>query len=640
MIPCSAAQAKTGTGKTLGFLLPVIQRILQDPSLETRRGRWNSDASDIRAIIISPTRELAEQIAAEANKVVKDTGVVVQTAVGGTQKREGLRRIQRQGCHILVGTPGRLIDLLSDSANGISAPKLSAFVLDEADRLLDDGFAPDVARIQSFLPDRRELDRQTLMFSATMPAEVMKMVKTTMKPDFIFLRTVDPNETPTHLKVPQKMVVLDGLENQMPAVLELVKQSVDKHLADPENARPFKAIVYYNTTAEVALAMSCYSFIIDNPANSETVPRLFYTEMHSRLSQGQRTRNSELFRNCKSGILFSSDVTARGMDFPNVTHVIQCGIPRDRETYIHRLGRTARANKSGEGWLIIPEDEIYGFQTKLRKLPLKEDTDSLPSATSSMTKPELADPQVAELFSAVQEAFKATPRSDKHSAYRAYIGAYGHVGKKELIKMINRVALNAWCMEEPPAISSLLASKIGLARVPGVNIGVNNHLDEEDRAKSSSGGGGGSGKFRGNFDEKRGRSNDRFGGDRFGGRGGFGGGDRARGGFGGGDRARGGFGGDRFGGRGGFGGGDRGRGGFGGGDRGRGGFGGDRFGGRGGFGGGDRGRGGFGGGDRGRGGFGGGDRGRGGFGDRNGARRGFGRGDRGGGGFGRSRASF
>src|SRR5699024_10117466 len=140
-----------------------------------------TSASDIRAIIISPTRELAEQIAAEARKVAGSTGVIVQTAVGGTRKREGLRAIQERGCHILVGTPGRLHDIFSDPYSGVSAPKLSALVLDEADRLLDIGFYPVIQDIQSLLPNRNEVDRQTLMFSATLPQGVLSMVKDTMK---------------------------------------------------------------------------------------------------------------------------------------------------------------------------------------------------------------------------------------------------------------------------------------------------------------------------------------------------------------------------------------------------------------------------------------------------------------------------
>lgn len=129
MLLHSLAQAKTGTGKTLAFLVPVMQNILKD--LESTGSKRRPTARDTRALIISPTRELAEQIAVEAEKVARGTGIVVQTAVGGTQKREKLRNIQRQGCHLLVGTPGRLKDILSDKFTGIEVPQLTTFVLDE-----------------------------------------------------------------------------------------------------------------------------------------------------------------------------------------------------------------------------------------------------------------------------------------------------------------------------------------------------------------------------------------------------------------------------------------------------------------------------------------------------------------------------
>ena len=178
--------------------------------------------SEIRALIISPTRELAEQIAVEAKKVAFGTGLSVQTAVGGTQKRAGLAKIQQEGCHLLIGTPGRLKDILSDPWTGVSAPKLNTLILDEADRLLDQGFAPDVEEIQSLLPDPTKVDRQTLMFSATVPREVMQMVRQTLKPDFKHVNTVREDEVPTHHRVPQKLVYTRGLENSLPALLELM----------------------------------------------------------------------------------------------------------------------------------------------------------------------------------------------------------------------------------------------------------------------------------------------------------------------------------------------------------------------------------------------------------------------------------
>lgn len=458
----------------MGFLIPVIQNMLKDPTLEGRRGLWNADHSDIRAVIISPTRELAEQIAVEARKVVSKTGIVVQTAVGGNHKREALQRMQREGCHVLIGTPGRLIDIFSDTRSGVSAPKLQCLVLDEADRLLDDGFAPDIAELQRYFPKREDFDRQTLMFSATVPREVTRMVRTTMKPSFKFVKTVDENEVPTHLSVPQKMVFLRGIENEMPALIELFNNAMREHKADPENKRPFKPIVYYNSTAEVRLAMDAFRNIVDaafrESPRPENIPLLECTEMHSRLSQAARTRNSNFFRNSTSCVLFSSDVTARGMDFPNVTHVIQVGIPRDRETYIHRLGRTARANKKGEGWLFVHDVEFDDLRTKLRKLPLDEDN-SLSLAEIDISKPEAGGEETVALLDKIKSGYQLLPLQDKYDAFRAYFGVYGSANKRKLVQMVNRLTRDGWGLEEPLMISPTLASKMGLRNVPGVAIG-------------------------------------------------------------------------------------------------------------------------------------------------------------------------
>ncbi|KAL4934457.1 P-loop containing nucleoside triphosphate hydrolase protein [Aspergillus undulatus] len=379
------AQAKTGTGKTIAFLVPVLERLLRDPTVRKARfmrGRAKADV-DIRAIIVSPTRELAEQIAVEAKRVAASTGLIVQTAVGGTQKREGLQRIRYDGCHILVGTPGRLKDILSDPSTGVEAPKLSAFVLDEADRLLDDGFAPELMEIKNQLPDPQVVDRQTLMFSATIAREVMNIVRKTMKPDFKFIKTVSDDEVPTHLSVPQKAAVLAGLENAMPAVLELAKRNKDN------TERPFKAIAYFSSTKQVETAYEIFDTLCEDPEKPRSghpLGRMFLGQIHSRLTQGQRTRVANDYRKCKSGILFSSDVTARGMDFPGVTHVLQIGAPRARDDYIHRIGRTARAGKTGEGWLFLHEQELRSFRNLVRDIPIEVD-DSLTTASVDLTAP-------------------------------------------------------------------------------------------------------------------------------------------------------------------------------------------------------------------------------------------------------------
>ncbi|KAL1960820.1 hypothetical protein VTO42DRAFT_5803 [Malbranchea cinnamomea] len=460
------AQAKTGTGKTLAFLVPVVQTLLKDPRLESKvRAVNRASASDVRAIIVSPTRELAEQIAVEARKVVRHTGIVVQAAVGGTRKREGLQRIRREGCHLLVGTPGRLNDLLSDPDSGVRAPNLSVFVLDEADRLLDIGFAPDIARMQQYLPPRTQVDRQTLLFSATVPKGVMSVVSQTMKPDFTFVKTVRDDEIPTHLSVPQKVVFLRGLENQLAAVLDLVKQAIAKHHEDPKNNRPFKAIVYFNSTAEVSLAKTIFSSLKSSWSDSglTSLLNIPITEMHSRLSQSERTANSQYFRRAVSGLLFSSDVTARGMDFPEVTHVIQVGMPRDRETYIHRLGRTARAKKTGEGWLFVTELEFRSLGHRLQDLRIEPDNTSFPVAQTDMTQP-TAPPEVATTLSQLAQAVRQVPDDVKQSAFLGNLNYVMSVkdAKKGYEEIVN-LAKYGWALEQLPRIPPRLEMDLGRA---------------------------------------------------------------------------------------------------------------------------------------------------------------------------------
>ncbi|KAJ4381786.1 hypothetical protein N0V86_003151 [Didymella sp. IMI 355093] len=537
------AQAKTGTGKTLGFLVPVIQRIItRDPKLgEKVRGYKRAKADDIRAIIISPTRELAEQIAVEAKKITENTGLIVQAAVGGTMKRQMLQKTQREGCHILIGTPGRLFDILSDPYSGVKAPALNALVMDEADRLLDDGFTKEIDEIKQHLPDPEEVERQNLMFSATVPRDVVDLVRRTLRPGFHFAKCVNEEEEPTHARVPQRQVSVTGFENIMPTLYELVTKESQKAMASGE--RPFKAIVYFNSTAEVTLAASVFYKLGGGFKKQTPLSGIRNFEIHSKLSQAQRTRASDDFRTCKSGILFSSDVTARGMDFPNVTHVIQVGLPRDRESYIHRLGRTGRAGKEGEGWLIVTPFEKGEIRRRLRGLPLQEATPNLEAAQIDMSQPAEVPEDIGKILQDCVEAHKKVYPDQLDAAFRGLFGSFQWYGDKQgLLDGANRLAEFGWGMSTPPQPPASLF------------------------AGGRRGGGGRSGGY---------------GGDR-GDRGGFGGRDGGRGGFGGRD---GGFGG-RDGGRGGFGGRDGGR------DGGRGGgFGGDRRGGDRGFGGrgGDRG---------------------------------------------------
>ena len=466
----------------------------------------------------------------EARKLTRNTGVIVQTAVGGSHKASGLRAIKTQGCHILVGTPGRLNDILSDPYSQVRAPDLSAFVLDEADRLLDQGFAPAIAAIQDLLPKREQVDRQTLLFSATVPQEVIQIVRQTAKPDFKFVRTVQEGEQQTHEQVPQKLAVLHGLENQIPALVELCKREISR-----KDSRPFKAIIYFNATAEVSLTASILRNL-KSPGESifhkHPLEPARIIEMHARLTQRDRTVAADLFRRADSAIMVSSDVTARGMDFPNVTHVIQMGVPSNRDTYIHRVGRTGRSGKEGTGWLFLTSMEAREAAQRLYRLPLTEDQ-SLSAAKVDMSKDAQLPEDVAKTLTQAIDASRQLPNNLKFACYSASLGVSSWAPKRNLIESLNKRAKYGWGLERPPAISPFLAKKLGLTNVPGVELGV-----DKERGSQFEGGRGGSfgdrslsqGRFSGPRSDGGGfrGSRDRFTGDSDRGRnrGGFDGGQR------------------------------------------------------------------------------------------------------------------
>lgn len=453
------AQAKTGTGKTIAFLLPLMQRMLQDdPSLATRGARRDANASDIRGIVLSPTRELAEQIAAEARQLCSQTGLVVQCATGGTDKRRMLMKTRREGCHLLVATPGRLNDLLQDPASRIRAPNLAAMVLDEADRMLDVGFEKELNDITQSLPDATENARQTMLVSATIPDNVIRLARSMVRPDdFEFVQTIPENESLTHDKIPQHIVTCGGWLNVFPSLFELIEREIEKTKDNPE-ARPFKAIVYFNTTSLVELATDLSRQML---GRSSSGTRCF--SIQSKLTQQQRQRAADFFRRAKSGVLISSDVTARGMDFPDVTHVIQIDTPRDRESYIHRLGRTGRQGKEGEGWLILPQSSLRGARRMLRGLPIN------PSKSLESAETAVASGTTNRHHDELRSIYETTER---HLLAQTYTSMFGVSANKEtLASELNDWAMLGWGWSKPPIVHPRWAHNMGLAHIPGMNLG-------------------------------------------------------------------------------------------------------------------------------------------------------------------------
>ncbi|KAF8454444.1 P-loop containing nucleoside triphosphate hydrolase protein [Kalaharituber pfeilii] len=461
------AQAKTGTGKTIAFLLPVLQRILQGPNPIKLKHNFG-EPLDIRSIIISPTRELAQQIAKEAAILTKYAPhLQIHTAVGGTGKAAGLRSMHKYGCHLLVATPGRLYDLLTDSSSGVKANKMEILVLDEADNLLDQGFADALTDIIKLMPSTEV--RQTLLFSATVPDKVQKMINFALKPKHQILKMVPKNDVPTHTKVEQRLLTVAGFENLLPTLYELMMQEIQ--IATLE--KPFKAIVFFPTAKFAALGAETFGLLRDPETGKNPFHPTRLVEIHSRLTQGQRERAARNFRESQSGILFSSDVTARGMDFPDVTHVFQVGSPMSLEQYIHRIGRTARGlNATGLGYLLLTDIEAPHAMNQLSgTIKLKEYTSHSSVARTDMSKESNLPKSGVEALTRVMEASQNVDLSSKKGAYLANLGYYAYLGKKnQLVASLNRWSTVGWGMQSPPRLSSLLAKRLGLSTTPGIEI--------------------------------------------------------------------------------------------------------------------------------------------------------------------------
>ncbi|KAJ0161055.1 ATP-dependent RNA helicase, mitochondrial [Colletotrichum tanaceti] len=449
-------QAKTGTGKTIAFLLPAIQTLITND-----RGR----SAGISLLVISPTRELAMQIAKEAKALLQHLPQYrVCIAIGGTSKgRE--ERLILDGCDILIATPGRLVDHLSNDSIRESFRHLDTLVLDEADRLLDMGFMPALKDIVSVLPDKAKTKRQGMLFSATIAPHVEKVAGIVLSEGYKFISTINPGESNTHERVPQFLIKVPTFAAVAPAMVGSIRQEA-AHVGPDA----FKAIIF----APTAALADFYGAVLAN------VPGMPPTAvLHSRMSQSKRTKTTNNYRESKSGILVATDVIARGMDFPGVTTVFQVGIPADKESYIHRLGRTARAGAEGRGIFIVTKAEGFFPQWTLKEI-------------SFQTRP-------ADLSSADQVYQIAEQRIDeeqKAKIYQAWLGYYKNSmkslkwEKEQLVAEGNIFARDALASPETPPIMKTVVSKMGLRGTRGLVV----IPDVSDSRHGHRGGGGGEGR--------------------------------------------------------------------------------------------------------------------------------------------------
>jgi len=324
--------AQTGTGKTAAFVLPILQRLSQGP-----RGR-------VRALIVAPTRELAEQIHQDIVKLGRDTKIRSVTVYGGVSKGPQLAALRR-GVEIVVACPGRLLDHVD--AGGINLSHVEVLVLDEADRMCDMGFLPDVRRIIRQVPEKR----QTLFFSATMPKDIRALADRILgDPKTVQIGTIAPAETVSHALYP---VPEDRRKELLIAMLQ--RTATGRVLIFTRTKHRARSLAVYMKKQGIRAAA-----------------------LQGNMSQNQRQQAINGFRNGKIDMLVATDIAARGIDVSQISHVINFDMPNTVDAYTHRIGRTGRIGRSGEAFTFaVWEDSLMvrqiektlGARLERRRLP-------------------------------------------------------------------------------------------------------------------------------------------------------------------------------------------------------------------------------------------------------------------------------
>ncbi|MEO1236111.1 MAG: DEAD/DEAH box helicase [Planctomycetota bacterium] len=313
-------QAKTGTGKTAAFGLPILS--MADPDI---RGQ---------ALVLAPTRELAAQVAGELDNLGKATNIRTSVIIGGESMRSQQKSLDKGG-HLVVGTPGRVMDL--HGRGQLSFDRIRFMVLDEVDRMLDIGFLDDIRKILKHIPaaidkSPAEGGRQTIFVSATMDVQIERLARSFMKPDAEKITTVSGSLTVA--VVDQKYLPVEPWDKRA-LLLKLLKTE-----------KPETTVVFCKTKATVRKVAE---YLKQKDLNVR--------EIHGDLHQSKRTKVMNAFRQERVDVLIASDLAARGLDVDHITHVINYDLPEDPEVYIHRIGRTARAGRGGTAWTFVTPEQ-------------------------------------------------------------------------------------------------------------------------------------------------------------------------------------------------------------------------------------------------------------------------------------------
>ena len=318
--------AQTGTGKTGAFALPILHVL--------SRGHGDGKRSHPRALVLAPTRELAIQIGDEFHAYGKYLHLRHVVIFGGVSQHAQVTKLRR-GVDVIVATPGRLLDLMEQGH--VNLKHVEHLVLDEADRMLDMGFIRDVRKILAKLPE----DRQSLLFSATMPAEVVKLSH-----DMLY--------EPERIDIAPKTIAVEAIRQAVHFVNAKEKQSLLRELLGDKD---MKRVIVFTRTKHRA------NRVADNLVKAGVEA----AAIHGNKSQAARQKALEAFRNGRVRVLVATDIAARGIDVKDITHVINFELPNESESYVHRIGRTARAGSEGVA-LSFCDDTEYGELKDIEKL--------------------------------------------------------------------------------------------------------------------------------------------------------------------------------------------------------------------------------------------------------------------------------
>ncbi|SCI89547.1 ATP-dependent RNA helicase rhlE [uncultured Clostridium sp.] len=372
--------AQTGTGKTAAFAIPILQRIIAEKKVDNER--------KLKALIVAPTRELAIQIGENVTTYSKYLDIKSTVIFGGVNQSSQVRKI-KSGVDVLIATPGRLIDL--SNQRHVDLKNVKYFVLDEADRMLDMGMIHEVKRIISKLPKERE----NLLFSATMPKEVMKLVNSILK-------------NPVKVEVQPVSSTVDIISQGAYMVAKKNKKSLLVHLLKDES---IKSVIVFSRTKHGAnkIAKDLNNVGIEAAA------------IHGNKSQNQRQLALNNFKEGSLRVLVATDIAARGIDVDELSHVINYDLPDVPETYVHRIGRTGRAGREGIAITLCDSEELEMFR-RIEKVIGK----SIPVLAEE--KFEIIEPVISQ--KTLNQIEKLTGDDKKNSKRRQYGNKNGNVRGK------------------------------------------------------------------------------------------------------------------------------------------------------------------------------------------------------------------